>query len=166
VQTSQPQRRLDALDWQILRELQADARLSFNELSRRVGLSAPAVAERVRRLEESGVIAGYRAEVDPAKIGLPIMAVVQLRCDPGKCLLKTASAADFPEILEVLKVSGTYCTVLKVVASSVPHLETIFERIGQHGESRSWMVWSSALERRVIDWEDGIPEVEPAATWQ
>jgi Lrp/AsnC family leucine-responsive transcriptional regulator len=163
---SHPQRELDSLDWQILRELQSDARLSFNALSRRVGLSSPAVAERVRRMEEAGIIAGYRAEVDPAKVGLPIMALVQLRCGPGKCLLKTAQADDFPEILEVLKVSGPYCTVLKVVAASVPHLETVFDRIGQHGESQSSMVWSSALDRRVIDWEGGVPEVEPAPEWR
>src|SRR5215203_4720549 len=132
--TSQRQRSLDALDWRLLRELQHDARLSYNALAQRVGLSAPAVAERVRRLEEAGVIVGYRAEVDPAKVGLPLMAVVQLHCAPGKCLLKTTSATDFPEIIEVLKVSGPYCTVLKVVAASIPHLEQFFEGLGQHGE--------------------------------
>ncbi len=164
--TSQTQRPLDALDWQILRELQQDARLSYNALARRVGLSAPAVAERVRRLEEAGVIIGYRAEVDPAKVGLPVTAVIQLHCAPGKCLLKTASAADFPEIIEVLKVSGPYCTVLKVVASSIPHLEQFFERLGQHGELQTSMVWSSALSRRVIDWESGVPDYDPAPTWR
>jgi len=163
---SQTQRPLDALDWQILRELQQEARLSYNALARRVGLSAPAVAERVRRLEEAGVIVGYRAEVDPAKVGLQVMAVVQLHCAPGKCLLKTASAADYPEILEVLKVSGPYCTVLKVVAASIPHLEQFFERLGQHGELQTSMVWSSALNRRVIDWEGGVPHYDPAPTWQ
>ena len=163
---SQTQRPLDALDWQILRELQQEARLSYNALARRVGLSAPAVAERVRRLEEAGVIVGYRAEVDPAKVGLQVMAVVQLHCAPGKCLLKTASAADYPEILEVLKVSGPYCTVLKIVAASIPHLEQFFERLGQHGELQTSMVWSSALNRRVIDWEGGVPHYDPAPTWQ
>ena len=164
--TSQTQRPLDALDWQILRELQQEARLSYNALARRVGLSAPAVAERVRRLEEAGVIVGYRAEVDPAKVGLQVMAVVQLHCAPGKCLLKTASAADYPEILEVLKVSGPYCTVLKIVAASIPHLEQFFERLGQHGELQTSMVWSSALSRRVIDWEGGVPHYDPAPTWR
>ena len=173
---SQTQRSLDALDWQILRELQQDARLSYNALARRVGLSAPAVAERVRRLEEAEVIVGYRAEVDPAKVGLPVTAVIQLHCAPGKCLLKTASAADFPEIIEVLKVSGPYCTVLKVsgpyctvlkvVAASIPHLEQFFERLGQHGELQTSMVWSSALSRRVIDWEGGVPHYDPAPSWR
>lgn len=162
----QSQRTLDALDWQLLRELQGDARLSFNELSRRVGLSAPAVAERVRRLEDAGVISGYHAVVDPARVGLPIMALVQLRCDHGKCLLKTASAADYPEILEVLKVSGPHCTVLKVVAASAPHLEAVFNRLGRHGPIQSTMVWSSGLSRRVIDWEGGIPAFDDPPEWE
>lgn len=164
--TQQSQRDLDALDWRILRELQTDARLSYNELSRRVGLSSPAVAERVRKMEDAGIITGYRAEVDPSKVGLPVMALVQLRCHHGKCLLMTAQPEDFPEIIEVLKVSGPYCTVLKVVASSVAHLEAVFDRIYQYGESQSSMVWSTALNRRVIDWEGGIPDFEMPSFWQ
>jgi Lrp/AsnC family transcriptional regulator, leucine-responsive regulatory protein len=163
---SRSQRALDAIDWRILRELQEDARLSYNALAQRVGLSAPAAAERVRRMEESGVIAGYRAEVDPAKVGLPVMALVQMHCAPGKCLLKTSSAGDYPEVLEVLKVSGPHCTVLKVAAASVAHLEELFERLGTHGELLTSMVWSSALSRRVIDWEGGIPAVEAAPRWE
>jgi len=162
---SRPQRPLDALDWRILRELQTDARLSYNELARRVGLSSPAVAERVRRMEEAGIIVSYRAEVDPAKVGLPIMALVQLRCEPAKCLLKTTRAADYPEVLEVLKVSGPHCTVLKVVAASAAHLEHLFERLGQHGELLTTMVWSTALSRRSIDWESGVPVVETPPEW-
>lgn len=164
--TSRSERPLDALDWRILRELQDDARLSYNELARRVGLSSPSVAERVRRMEEAGVIAAYRAEVDPAKVGLPVMALVQLRCRDGRCLLKTRTAADFPEILEVLKVSGQHCTVLRVVAASVPHMQAVFDRLNQHGELRTSMVWSKGLERRTIDWAGGIPEAEtPAREW-
>ncbi len=163
--TSRTQRSLDSLDWQLLRELQGDARLSYNELSRRVGLSSPAVAERVRRMEDAGIIAGYRAEVDPARIGLSVMALIQARCVPGKCLLKTTSAANFPEVIEVLKVSGPHCTILKVVASSTAHLESLLERLGQHGEMLTTMVFSSALSRRVIDWEEGIGEYETPAGW-
>src|SRR5690349_5187627 len=96
----QSERTLDGTDWQILRELQKNARLSYNELGRRVGLSAPAAAERVRRLEDAGVITGYGAHVDPAKVGLSLLALIQLRCDPGKCLLKTSSEEEFPEIME------------------------------------------------------------------
>jgi Lrp/AsnC family leucine-responsive transcriptional regulator len=159
---SKSERELDSIDWKILRELQADARLSFNELARRIGLSSPAVAERVRRMEDAGVISGYHAQVDPSKVGLPVMAIVQMRCAPGKCLLKTARPDDYPELLDMVKVSGPHCSVLKVVAASIPHLEALFERLGQHGELLTSMVWSSALSRRVLDgeaitWEGGGP---------
>ena len=136
-------RTLDSLDWDILRELQADARLSYNELSRRVGLSSPSVAERVRRFEESGVITGYHTEVDPARIGLPIMALVEMRCDHNKYMLKTASPSDYPEILEVLKVSGEHCTVIKAVVSSTAHLEELTNRLG--GMALSGRTWSGRL---------------------
>ena len=163
---SRSQRELDSLDWKLLRELQGDARLSYNELARRVGLSAPAVAERVRRMEDAGVIAAYRAEVDPAKIGLPVMALVHLRCDHDKCLLKTASPQTYPEIVEIYKVSGPHCSVMRVVASSNAHLEALFERLGQHGPVQTSMIWSSPLQRRTIDWEGGVPEVEPPSEWE
>src|SRR5689334_319670 len=129
----QSERSLDGTDWKILRELQKDARLSYNELGRRVGLSAPAVAERVHRLEDAGVITGYGAHIDPAKVGLPLLALIQLRCDPGKCLLKTSSAEEFPEVLEVHKLSGSHCSLLKIAVSSMQHLEAFNERLGVHG---------------------------------
>jgi Lrp/AsnC family leucine-responsive transcriptional regulator len=81
------------------------------------------------------------------------MAMIQMRCDPGKCLLKTTSPDDFPELLDMVKVSGPHCSILKVAAASIPHLEAIFERLGKHGELTTSMVWSSALNRRVIDGE-------------
>lgn len=160
------QRDLDSLDWKLLRELQIDARLSYNELARRVGLSSPTVAERVRRMEDAGIIAGYHAVVDPAKVGLPVMALVQLRCKPDRCMLRTSKPAALPEVMEVLKVSGEHCTVLKVVASSTAHLEDVFRRLGEHGEMQTSMVWSAALTRRPVDWEDGIPEFETPPEWE
>src|ERR1043165_861435 len=145
---------LDSTDWQILRELQQDARLSFNELGRRVNLSAPAAAERVRKLEDRGVITRYAAQIDPAKVGLPLLAFIQLHCDPGKCLLKTSSAEEFPEILEIHKLSGSHCTLLKVAVSSMEHLEAFNERLGSHGPLISNIVMSSPFSNRMIDWED------------
>lgn len=87
---------LDSLDWQIISQLQRDGSLSYNQLGRLVHFSAPAVADRVRRLEESGVITGYQAKVDPAKAGLPLTAFVQLRCALGSCLLRTTSSRSSP----------------------------------------------------------------------
>jgi Lrp/AsnC family transcriptional regulator, leucine-responsive regulatory protein len=144
-------RRLDETDWAILRQLQADGRLSYHELGRRVGLSSPAVAERVRRLEESGVIAGYQARVDPVRAGLPVAAFIQMRCRLDRCLLKTSQASDFPEVVEIHKLSGDHCSMLKVRAASIEHLEGLFERLGQHGEMRTSIVLSTQFADRPVE---------------
>jgi Lrp/AsnC family transcriptional regulator, leucine-responsive regulatory protein len=149
--TFRSERPLDRVDWQIVEELQSDARLSFKELGRRINLSAPAVAERVRRLEESGVITGYRAQVDPKRAGYPFVAFVQMRCSLGKCLLKTSTAADYPEIVEIHKLSGDHCAMVKVRAATLEHLEGLFERVGKHGELRSSVVLSTQFEGRPVE---------------
>lgn len=147
----QPDRQIDRTDWRILEQLQADARLSYKELARRVHLSAPAVAERVRRLEEAGVIAGYRAAVDPAGAGFPVAAFIQMRCRLDHCILKTSQASDYPEVVEIHKLSGDYCSMLKVRAVSVEHLEGVLERIGLHGEMRTSIVLSTQYEGRPVE---------------
>lgn len=149
--TFQKERDLDDVDWRLLAELQSDGRLSFKELGRRVNLSAPAVAERVRRLEEAGVVTGYRAQVDARRAGFPLMAFVQMRCSLGKCLLKTSESGDYPEIVEIHKLSGDHCTMVKVRAASLAHLEGLFERLGQHGELRSSVVLSTQYEGRPVE---------------
>jgi Lrp/AsnC family leucine-responsive transcriptional regulator len=149
--TFQRERDLDDVDWRLLAELQSDGRLSFKELGRRVNLSAPAVAERVRRLEEAGVVTGYRAQVDARRAGFPLMAFVQMRCSLAKCLLKTSASEDYPEIVEIHKLSGDHCTMVKVRAASLAHLEGLFERLGQHGELRSSVVLSTQYEGRPVE---------------
>jgi Lrp/AsnC family leucine-responsive transcriptional regulator len=147
----QAERPLDDLDWRILLALQADGRLSYSELGRRVNLSSPAVAERVRRLEDSGVITGYHARVDPARAGQPLACFVQMRCRRDRCLLKTSTADDYPEVVEVHKLSGDYCSMLKVRAASLEHLEGMLERLGQHGEMRTSVVLSTQYEGRDVE---------------
>jgi Lrp/AsnC family leucine-responsive transcriptional regulator len=144
---------LDQTDWRIIGELQRDGRLSFNQLGRRVNLSAPAVAERVRRLEESGVITGYQARINPARAGLPLTAFIQLRCAraPDRCLLKTTTAEDLPEVTEVHKLSGNWCSMLKVRVASMRHLEGLLERLGEHGEMNSHIVLSTQFEGRPVE---------------
>ena len=158
---------LDEIDWRILDELQRDGRLSLNELGRRISLSAPSVAERVRKLESSGVIAGYRAVVDAARAGQPVAAFIQMRCDRDRCLLKTTRASDYPEIVEIHKLSGDYCSMLRVRASSMRHLESFLERIGRHGDMRSSVVLSTQFEGRPVEpIEGGAHEVTQSAGWE
>jgi Lrp/AsnC family leucine-responsive transcriptional regulator len=142
---------LDHTDWAIVRELQRDGRLSFKELGKRVHLSGPAVAERVRRLERDGVIAGYGARVDASRAGQPVLAFIQLRCRPADCLLRTTASEDYPELVEVHKLSGEHCTMLKVRASSLTHLEGLVERLGAHGEMRTHIVLSTPFDGRPVE---------------
>jgi Lrp/AsnC family leucine-responsive transcriptional regulator len=150
-------RALDHTDWLILAELQQDGRLSYNQLGKRVNLSSPAVAERVRRLEEAGVITGYRADVDPGEVGLPLTAFLQLRCETGHCLLKNTSADDFPEVVEVHKLSGSFCTMLKARAASMAHLEGLIERLGDHRDMNSHVVLSTQYEHRTVEAPPELP---------
>ncbi len=165
--TFRSEKPLDAVDWRLVAELQADGRLSYKELGRRINLSAPAVAERVRRLEEAGVLAGYRAVVDARRAGYPILAFVQMQCSLGACLLKTSTASDYPEIVEVHKLSGDHCTMIKVRAASLAHLEGLFERLGKHGEMRTSVVLSTQYEGRAVEPPvDDFLHATPAEGWQ
>src|ERR1700730_4139048 len=111
---------LDETGWHILQALQHNARLSYSELGQRVGLSSPAVAERVRRMEDAGIIRGYHAEVDLSRIGFPITAVIRVSSSVGESCTRLASyAQDIPEVLECYRVTGSDSLVLKVVGLSV-----------------------------------------------
>lgn len=136
---------MDRVDQRILDELQADARLSFNELSRRVRLSAPAVAERVRRLEATGVITGYHARVDPGRVGRPVKAVVVMDCYGPSCVLRDPEVATWPEIREFYRVTGQGCSVLVVAVPSIQHFEELIDRLARYGRPSSSMVLSDML---------------------
>lgn len=155
----------DDTDWRILAELQRDGRLSFNELARRVNLSGPAVADRVRRLEADGVITGYQARVDADRAGLPLTAFVRMRCSLGKCLLKTTDADEIPEIVEIHRLTGTSCVMLKVRTASVPHFEGLIERLGQHGELDTHLVLSTPFDDRPVQPPGEPRPVTRSAGW-
>ncbi len=119
----------DTTDWLLLEALQQDARLGYAELGRKVKLSAPAVAERVKRLEEAGVITGYRAVINPRKLGYEIDAMIRLRCDGGICARVGSLVADIPEVLDCRRLAGEDSALLRVVAMSIPHLEAVLDRL-------------------------------------
>jgi Lrp/AsnC family leucine-responsive transcriptional regulator len=141
---------LDKTDWRLLAELQRDGRSSYAELARAVAMSASAVAERVRRLEEAGVIAGYRATVDPERVGLTVMAFVRLRYPTGNYRPFHALLDSTPEIVEAHHVTGEDCFVLKVLARSMRHLEEVTGRISGLGSVTTSVVYSSPLSGRSI----------------
>ncbi|WP_434741370.1 Lrp/AsnC family transcriptional regulator [Micromonospora sp. SH-82] len=137
---------MDDMDWALLRELQADARLSFSELSRRVHLSPPAVAERVRRLEESGVITGYHAHVDLTRAGRTVVALIRMSCYGPRCILHDPDVPQWPEIREIHRVTGDACSVLKVAAASIGAFEGLIDRLAPFGQPASTMVLSTPLD--------------------
>ena len=144
---------LDKTGWRILEELQQDARLSFHELGRRVGLSSPAVTERVRKLEDAGIIKGYGAKIDASKVGLPVMAIMRLSTPinpwphPGDLL------RELPEILEFYRVTGTDSYIMKVIVSSIAHLEAVIDRLVPHGPLTTAIVLSAPISEEPIKQE-------------
>jgi len=139
---------LDTTDWSILAEVQRDGRIPLTELGRRVNLSASATTERVKRLEAAGVIAGYRADVDLAKAGFAVLAVVRLkypgnRHEPLHRLLEERF-----EILECLRITGDDCYTLKVAAASMAHLEKLVGELSQFGSTTTNLVYSQTLPYR------------------
>lgn len=141
---------LDVIDWRILTELQRSGRASFAELARTVAMSPSAVAERVRRLEETGVIAGYRAVVPAERVGLEILAFVRLRYPTGNYRPFHALLDTTPEIVEAHHVTGEDCFVMKVVARSMRHLEEVTGRIAGLGAVTTSVVYSSPLPGRSL----------------
>lgn len=142
---------LDETGWQILCALQENARLTFAELGRRVGLSSPAVAERVQRLEEAGIIEGYRARINVAQVGLPVTAFIRISCSGDNCAYMGHVVKEIPEILEYHRVTGSDSGIMKVVVSSVHHLETLIDRLTPYGTPTTSIVLSSPVPGRIIE---------------
>lgn len=142
---------MDRVDWHILEELQADARLSFNELSRRVKLSPPAVAERVRRLQDTGVVTGYHAALDLEQVGRSVRAVVVMDCYGPTCLLRDPDVATWPEIRQLYRVTGQGCSVLMVAVPTMPDFEELIDRLARYGRPSSSMVLADLLPWKPVE---------------
>lgn len=154
-----PERLLDETGWRILRELQGNARITFSELGRRVALTPPAVAERVRRLEEAGVIRGYHVEIDRETLGLPVLAFIRITATGAECRALAAEISGFPEVLECHRVTGEEAFISKVAVRSVSHLQDLIDRLMPYGETITSIVLSSPVTHRVLDRESANGEV-------
>jgi Lrp/AsnC family leucine-responsive transcriptional regulator len=144
---------LDEIDLRLLAELQVDARLSLAELGRRVGLSSPAVAERVARLEREGVILGYHAQLDPRALGYALSAVIRAKPAPRQLHLVGEVARQTPEVVDCRRVTGEDCFVMTVHVRSVEHLEEVIDRFAAHGQTTTSVVQSAPVPARGIDLE-------------
>jgi Lrp/AsnC family transcriptional regulator, leucine-responsive regulatory protein len=141
---------LDRIDRRILTVLQQDARLSYVQIGKRVGLSPTAVAERVHRLEDAGVIQGYHARLDPTLLGFPIISIIHLTCPGNVCPHLRELVEDMLEIQECHSVTGDVSAIMKVAVSSVSELESFVHRLGKIGKPSSAIVLSSPVPFREL----------------
>ena len=139
---------LDATNRRLIEALQDDARLSLAELGRRVGLSAPAVGERLARLEEAGVIRGYHADVDPRALGYELSVVLRIRPAPRMIRKVAELAQDTPEVTECHRVTGEDCFVMRLHVRDVAHLEELIDRFVLYGQTTTSIVQSSPVPGR------------------
>jgi Lrp/AsnC family leucine-responsive transcriptional regulator len=139
---------LDATDRKIIGELTGNARVSLAELGRRVSLSSPAVAERVRRLEHAGVITGYRAELDPRMLGYPLTAIVRIKPAPGQLPRIPELALELPQVAECHRITGEDCFFLKIHLRSIDELSSMLDRFLAYGETTTSIVNASPIPRR------------------
>lgn len=141
---------IDEIDKTLLALLQADARTSYAELGRRVGLTTPAVIERVRKIEDAGIITGYRAEIDAAKVGLPITAFVRMSITGVDYSHIIEVAQGSSEVLECHRGTGGDSFIMKIAVSSVEHLQAVIDRLTPYGITTTTIVLSSPVKRRAI----------------
>jgi Lrp/AsnC family leucine-responsive transcriptional regulator len=139
---------LDEVNLRVLRELQAEGRIGMAELGRRIGMSAPAVAERVQRLERAGVIAGYHAEIDPAKLGFPVAAIVRIRPAPGQLSRIPDVARETPEVVECYRITGEDCFLIKLFLRAIDELEEVLDRFTPYGLTTTSIIHSAPVPRR------------------
>jgi len=141
---------LDGTNRLLLAELQADARLSLAELGRRVGLSSPAVAERLGRLEADGAIRRYHAELDPRALGLALTAILRIRPAPRELAKVAGLARDTPEVVECHRITGEDCYFMKLHVRDVEHLEEVIDRFAAYGQTTTSIMQSSPVPARGI----------------
>jgi Lrp/AsnC family transcriptional regulator, leucine-responsive regulatory protein len=139
---------LDKRNIELIRLLQDEPRAGVSELARRVGMSAPAVKERLTRLEEAGVIRGYRLELDPKALGWPITAYVRVRPMPGQLPKIAELAASMPQIAECHRITGEDCFILKVYLESLESLDRVLDRFLAYGQTTTSIVQSTPVPLR------------------
>ncbi len=141
---------LDETNRRLLRELHANPRITMSALGRIVGMSAPAVTERVQRMERDGVITGYRVEVDPAALGLPVSAFTRVRPAPRELSKVAELAASLPQVSECHRITGEDCFLIRVHAPTIQELEETLDQFLLYGQTVTSMVVSTPVPRRPL----------------
>jgi Lrp/AsnC family transcriptional regulator, leucine-responsive regulatory protein len=140
---------LDSVNIRLLEELQHNPRLTMSELGRRVGMSSPAVTERVRQMEDVGIIQGYRLEINPVALGLTIAAYIRIRPSPGQLSKVAELAAQIPEVVECHRITGEDCFIMKVYIPAIDQLDRILDCFLVYGSTTTSIIQSSPVPPRL-----------------
>jgi Lrp/AsnC family leucine-responsive transcriptional regulator len=146
---------LDPINVRLLDELRKNPRMTMSELARRLEMSSPAVTDRVQRLEDNGIITGYRLELDPRALGWPVAAFVRIRPGPGQLNRIADLARQTPEVVECHRITGEDCFLMKVYVTEIDKLEEVLDRFLMYGQTTSSIVQSSPVPARPLP----LPEV-------
>lgn len=143
------------MNLRLLEELSRNPRITMSELARRLGMSSPAVTDRVRRLEAGGIITGYSVDLDPRALGWPVAAFVRIRPGPGQLTRIAELAQRTPEVVECHRITGEDCFLMKVYVTEIDKLEDVLDRFLMYGQTTSSIVQSSPVPARPLP----LPEV-------
>ena len=141
---------LDSLNWKILEALQQNARMSFSEIGRKVGLTSPAVAERIKKMEDKGIIKGYKVQVSYNKTGHQLKAIITLKVFMGRLKPFLDKVKDFREVINCYRITGNENIILEVVFYDQAHLEVFIDKLITYGETRTHIVLSNVVEQSPV----------------
>ncbi|RDK84740.1 Lrp/AsnC family transcriptional regulator [Marinirhabdus gelatinilytica] len=142
--------KLDSLNWKILYHLQLDARMSNSEIGRRVGVSSPAVSERIKKMEDAGIILGYRTAISPFETGYQLKAIITLRAFMGKLKPFLEKVKTYDEVLNCYRITGNENIVMEVVLRNQKHLEAFIDQLISYGETKTQIVLSHVVANNAI----------------
>ncbi len=146
---------MDKLNWAILEELQRNARISFSEIGRKIGLTSPAVAERVRKMEDSGIINSYKVHLSHQKVGYQLRAIITLRAFTGRLKAFLETVKTYKEVINCYRITGNENIIMEVVLKDQVHLEKLIDKLITYGETRTHIVLSNVVKDAPV-----LPRVE------
>jgi Lrp/AsnC family leucine-responsive transcriptional regulator len=142
--------KVDLINWEILKLLQKNARRSNTEIAKFVGISSPAVAERIRKLEDAGIVLGYRTKVEPLELGYQLRALVTVRAFMGRLKPFLQKIKTFNEVINCYRITGNENIVLEVVLVNQKHLEQFIDQLITYGETKTQIILSNVIDNRDI----------------
>jgi len=138
--------KLDKLNWAILKLLQQNARASFSEIGRKIGLTSPAVAERVKKMEDAGVISSYKVNLSHQKTGYQLRAMITLRAFTGRLKAFLETVPNYKEVINCYRITGNENIIMEVILHDQAHLERLIDRLITYGETRTHIILSKVVE--------------------